>query len=130
MQNLKNNIRIIKYYSIKNQKTMEVHSELARKYAEILEQRKNVQTYAVDYPLNCLSLPATQSVYLTGALLEKDWTSDFYICLTDGTVAIREIEPEMPSRLSGIKKLELSRRYWKVNGVEDWKIVVNAGTEG
>ena len=61
----------------------------------------------------------------TADFLKQEWTTDFYLRFRDGTVGIREIVQQTAlQKRAEVEKLELSRRYWAVLGVVDWKVVV------
>ena len=50
---------------------------------------------------------------------------DFKLFFTDGHIGIREmiLKRKLHER-AYVEKLELSRRYWKAQGIEDWKLVM------
>jgi hypothetical protein len=56
---------------------------------------------------------------------EIDWASDFLIHFADGRLAVREVTTlEQLQKKAIVTKLELSRRYWKSMGIDDWKLVL------
>lgn len=57
-----------------------------------------------------------------------EWTTDFVIRTADGRTAIREFaDAQDVSKKAVMEKLELSRRYWSVLDITDWKLVVPGG---
>ena len=48
----------------------------------------------------------------------------------DGGEAVREIvTADLLGKHAEIEKLELSHRYWKARGVEDWRLVLTGEAE-
>ena len=117
--------RDIKYKSNKNDRVMVVHTEDARSYAKYLEERDEIVSYDVCVPLDPGALDRVDKVDIRGDYFRQQWESDFQLIYVDGTYGIREvIKPDDMEKLSEIEKLELSRRYWKLLGITDWKVVL------
>jgi len=117
--------RIIKYMSVKNGRMMIVHSDDARNYARALEEDEKVKSYEVDAIIDVEALQHINTVDIRGSYFDIEWLTDFLITYVDGTVAVREIVKK--NRLSArpvIEKLELSRRYWGMLNINNWKIVL------
>lgn len=58
--------------------------------------------------------------------LALQWTTDFVIHTADGQIAVREFaDPKDFSKKAVVEKLELSRRYWAILDISDWKLVVS-----
>lgn len=116
--------RDVKFFSEKNQSMMLVHSEEARAYSKYLESREEVDTYEVRKPLDVGRLKTVARTDIRGDYFEQEWTTDFYIKHCDGTIAVREVirSSDLEKR-ADVEKLELSRRYWVLLGVTDWKVV-------
>lgn len=125
MEQAKRRIRKIKFNSIKNNEVMEVHSDLALRYARILEDNYEIVRYQCDVSLNASKYKFIDSIGIKKSYFENDWISHFKIWWKNGTVSVREIVMQHDiNRPSTIQKLELSRRYWEQEGITDWKIVL------
>ena len=104
---------------------MVVHTEDARSYAKYLEERDEIVSYDVCVPLDPGALDRVDKVDIRGDYFRQQWESDFQLIYVDGTYGIREvIKPDDMEKLAEIEKLELSRRYWKLLGITDWKVVL------
>ena len=118
-------VRDIRYFSEKNQKIMIVHSEGARAYSKYLEVREEVESYEVGKLLDEGRLLTIPRVDIRGEYRKQEWCSDFFIKYKDGITGVREIiRPSDLEKRAEVEKLELSRRYWAMLGVVDWKVVV------
>ena len=118
-------VRDIRFYSEKNQKIMIVHSERARAYSKYLEEREEVESYEVGKLLDEGRLLTIPRVDIRGEYRKQEWCSDFFIKYKDGITGVREIiRPSDLEKRAEVEKLELSRRYWAMLGVVDWKVVV------
>ena len=118
-------VRDIRFYSEKNQKIMIVHSEGARAYSKYLEDREEVESYEVGKLLDEGRVKMVSRVDIRGEYISQEWTSDFVIKYQDGITGVREIiRPSDLEKRAEVEKLELSRRYWALMGVLDWKVVV------
>lgn len=125
MEKLGKRTREIRFYSEKNKVMCSVHSAGAREYTKWLEERENVRGYEVNIAWDTAFLSRIDRVDIRGSYLITDWTSDFRLFFADGHIGIREMvrEDKLQER-AYIEKLELSRRYWKAQGIEDWKVVL------
>lgn len=118
-------VRDIRFFSEKNQKILIVHSEGARAYSKYLEDREEVESYEVGKLLDEGRLQMVSRVDIRGEYISQEWTSDFVIKYQDGITGVREIiRPSDLEKRAEVEKLELSRRYWALMGVVDWKVVV------
>ena len=118
-------VRDIKFFSEKNQTMIVVHSEEARAYSKYLEDWEEVERYEVNRRLDEGRLRSVPRVDIRADFLKQEWTTDFCLRFEDGTVGIREIvQPTALQKRAEVEKLELSRRYWTLMGVKDWKVVV------
>ena len=118
-------VRDIKFFSEKNQTMIVVHSEEARAYSKYLEDWEEVESYEVNKRLDEGRLRSVPRVDIRADFLKQEWTTDFYLRFRDGTVGIREIVQQTAlQKRAEVEKLELSRRYWTLMGVKDWKVVV------
>lgn len=125
MEKLGRRTREIRFYSEKNQAMRSVHSAYARDYTKWLEEREDVRGYEVNVAWDTAFLGRVDRVDIRGSYLIIDWTSDFRLFFTDGHIGIREmVREEKLQERAVIEKLELSRRYWKAQGIEDWKVVL------
>ena len=51
--------------------------------------------------------------------------TDFVIRYVDDSIGVREIvDSQNLYKLSTIERMELSRRYWKIMGITNWKIAI------
>lgn len=125
MEKIETKGRTIKFFSVKNQKTIIVHSLEAKIYADYLEKIDEVTHYEVLKEWDISLLNKLNQASIRKNYLQTKWVSDFLIYYSDHTTAIREIvKKNLLFNLSTIEKLELSRRYWKILKIENWKIIV------
>ena len=118
--------RDIQFWSEKNQQMICVHSRRARDFAKYLEQQSWVKTYQTCVPLALDKLPHVNPVDIRKEYLNMEWTTDFVIRIADGQITVREfVDTQDFSKKSIVEKLELSRRYWAVLDVADWKLVIS-----
>jgi hypothetical protein len=116
--------RDIKFFSSKNDAVVLVHNKTARDYADWLEHQAWVESYETGYPLDKAQMVHVNPVEIRPQFFEIDWASDFLIHFADGRLAVREVTTlEQLQKKAIVTKLELSRRYWKSMGVDDWKLV-------
>lgn len=102
-----------------------VHSRRARDFAKYLEQQSWVAGYETCVPLALDELPHVNPVDIRKEYLNMEWTTDFVIRTADGRSAIREfVDAKDFTKKAVMEKLELSRRYWAVLDISDWKLVV------
>lgn len=117
--------RTIQFRSEKNGVVLTVRSRTAKRYAERLEADKEVRTYATKVRWDEDELRNVDPLSIRKSYFETVWETDFVIHHQDGSIAVRELATEEDfGKLAAIEKLELSRRYWKMKGVEDWKVVL------
>ena len=122
--------RDIKFYSKKNDAMIIVHSREARAYTKHLEDWADVRSYVAGKPIDSTRLQLISTVDIRGDYFKQCWESDFYLLLTDGTVAVRElITTSDLTKRAEVEKLELSRRYWRSVGVTNWKIICVGGNQ-
>ena len=58
-------------------------------------------------------------------MFNQNWYSDFLIQYNDGSLTVRELlDKNKINYLKELRKLEFSRRYWKQQNINDWKIVL------
>ena len=110
---LKNNpkTRCIKLNLSKSSDVCRCYSELQSKYARILEARDDVELFTCNMPLNGLAM--------------GNYTSDFFVRRTDGTLMIREcVNRNHLTKPMTVRLLDASRDYWNRRGVTDWGIVL------
>ena len=125
MEKLDKRTREIRFYSEKNKAMCSVHSVGARNYTKWLEEREDVRGYEANVAWDTAFLGRVDRVDIRGSYLTTDWTSDFRLFFTDGHIGIREmVREEKLQERAVIEKLELSRRYWKAQGIKDWKVVL------
>lgn len=123
--------RDIKFFSEKNQAMVCVHSRKARDFAKWLERQPWVKGYETCVPLALDKLPHVNPVGIRKDYLTTAWTTDFVIHTADGQTAIREfVDARDFSKKSAMEKLELSRRYWAVLDIADWKLVISGEIVG
>jgi hypothetical protein len=124
MEKAKGKYRDIKFYSEKNKSVICVHTKTARDYAGWLEQQAWVESYEVNVPFEMDRLPNVNPVEIRPLYFQTEWASDFLLHFVDGRKAVREVSTLASlQKLATVEKLELSRRYWKAMGVDDWKLV-------
>lgn len=130
MQKQGQRFRDIRFFSAKNKLALSAHTKAELLYAGKLERDKRVLSYEIHVPL-CdfpvkISLRGIRTAYRDCA-----WTTDFRILTADGKVLVRELtEQDSLAAPATLEKLELSRRYWAVSLVSDWKIVVTEKEAG
>ena len=125
MEKLAKRTREIRFYSEKNKAMCSVHTTGARDYTKWLEEREDVRGYEANVAWDTDFLSRIDRVDIRGSYLKTDWTTDFKLFFTDGHIGIREmVREEKLQERAVIEKLELSRRYWKAQGIEDWKLVM------
>jgi len=130
MEKAKASIRSITFFSQKNKKMLTVHSRAARMAAQFLENDSSVLCYDTDVKLPSPCVPE-EKAGLRASYLSEAWMTDFYIERLDGTHFVAEVvTPEQLTKRAVIEKLELSRRYWKRQEIQDWKIFISRESEG
>lgn len=128
MNRMMKNQRNIKFFSEKNDAALTVCSERMKHYASLLENDYYVIAYRVHEAFNMSELSSVGSIDIRTEYMDVEapaWASDFWIEFEDGSRAIRELVDEtMLKQRSFLERLELSRRYWAVRNITDWKAVV------
>lgn len=120
--------RDIQFYSTKNGQMVCVHSRWARDYAKYLEEQAWVEGYEAGVPLELERFSHVNPVDIRPEYFQAAWGSDFLIHCADGRTGIRELVlADNLKKRSTLEKLELSRRYWSVLDITDWKIVLIGG---
>ncbi|MPM02785.1 hypothetical protein SDC9_49040 [bioreactor metagenome] len=132
MQRRKSNRRDIQFYSKKNNALIIVHTQKAHDYAKRLEQDETVAGYRACELLLPNKFEGVSPTYIRKEYFPKadgsgaNWETDFLIEYTDGRRGIREIVYKAEFTPTAVQLLELSRRYWVAQGIDDWKIVLFA----
>lgn len=117
-----NKTRDLSFMSAKNGRTMTVHTEQAMQYAMRLENDPTVSSYVTNHPLEQDKIEPEQGV--RKQYYETQWTTDFVVMFTDGTMGVRELVTKNKlSQRSEIEKLQLSQSYWQ-KITAGWKIVI------
>ena len=117
-----NKTRHLSFMSAKNGRTMTVHTEQAMQYAMRLENDPAVSSYVTNHPLEQDKIEPEQGV--RKQYYETQWTTDFVVMFTDGTMGVRELVTKNKlSQRSEIEKLQLSQSYWQ-KITAGWKIVI------
>ena len=101
--------RDIQFYSEKGGVMVKVHSKPARDYAKWLEGEAWVESYEAACPWDLTRYPHIDRIGIRPAYFETEWELVTAVQL---------------QKKADLEKLELSRRYWVVLDVSDWKVVV------
>ncbi len=132
MERVKKSRREIQFYSHKNKSLIIVHSQQAYNYAERLEKDETVGGYQA-----CVLLSPGQFDGVSRLRIRKEyfpkkdgtgvnWETDFYVDFTDGHRGVKEIAHSTKFNIAIVQQLEMSRRYWAAQGIDDWKIILFA----
>ena len=117
--------RDIRFFSVKNDTMLCVHTSLERDYAKWLEDQPWVERYETGVLLDASQMDHVSRVDIRSSYFDTSWASDFMVTLADGRKEIREIISSGQLRKRAVvEQLELSRRYWSALDVSDWKVVV------
>lgn len=117
--------RDIRFFSVKNDTMLCVHTSLERDYAKWLEEQPWVERYETGVLLDASQMDHVSRVDIRSSYFDTSWASDFMVTLADGRKEIREIISSGQLRKRAVvEQLELSRRYWSALDVSDWKVVV------
>ena len=125
MNKAKAKYRDIHFRSEKNGRVMCVHSAAERAYAKELEEDEQVLSYETG-----VALDPERHTYVNPLDIRKDyfkveWASDFVVRFENGTVGVRElVQVEGLTKRAEMEKLEFSRRYWSLENVASWKVVI------
>ena len=116
MRNANQKGRCVKQNLPKFSSVCKTYDDVQLAYALILSSAEDVQELKCNVPVEDRS--------------EGEFTSDFVITKTDGTIAVRECVPRSNLlRPRMVKLLDMSQRYWLQKGVSDWKVVINDDEE-
>ena len=119
------NKRTIRFYSEKEKQILTVFNEPAYIYAMNLETDDMISNYKIAVELNKSQFIQIDTVGLRNEMFNQNWYSDFLIQYDDGSLAVRELlDKNKINYLKELRKLEFSRRYWKQQNINDWKIVL------
>lgn len=132
MEKRKTKTRDIHFFSKKNNQMMCVHTELARKYAQKLEESEDIASYEVNVLLDRSRYSNVSQVDIRKEYFRIEWVTDFLLHFQNGQTGIRELsDKEVLPKRAIAERLEFSRRYWEALHVQDWKIIVMdaGGTE-
>lgn len=89
--------------------------------ARMLNADPSVIHIQCNIPLSLDEIPADDL-----NLPSETYTTDFVIHFADGKAAVREaVFRSHLSRPSVAERLELSRRYWRQQGIDDWGIIID-----
>lgn len=56
---------------------------------------------------------------------QSEWGTDFLIIFADGRKGVRElVHREDLTKRAMVERLVLSRRYWAVRDIDEWKVVL------
>ena len=120
--------RSIRFFSEKNETMLTVHSREARKYAERLEARADIKNYEVSAALDLGKFQYINPIDIRREYLSGEWFSDFLLHFEDGSLGVRElVEKNSLTKRAVVERLELSRRYWSLFDIRDWKLVITGG---
>lgn len=119
-------MREISFSSKKNVAIRSVHSKAMRIVAELLENDERVVRYETNIKIDTSLI--TDVVGIRPAYLNEEWTSDFRIYYEDGNIVVWEVLEESQSeKKSALEQLEVSRRFWKNQSINDWNIILVTG---
>lgn len=125
MERLGVKTRDIRFFSAKNDCIVCVHSRQARDYAKYLEDQSWVAAYEPNFPLNADRFAQVLPVDIRPDYFHVPWSSDFFLTYADGRKGARELAQAADLRKRAVvERLELSRRYWKAFGIDEWKVVL------
>ena len=117
--------RDIRFFSNKNDQIICIHSKWARDYAKYLEQQPWVQSYQAVVPLEPDYMQYVSPVDIRSLYFKSEWATDFLIRFVDGRKGVRElVHKEDLTKRAIVERLELSRRYWAVRDIDEWKVVL------
>ena len=113
-----NKTRDLSFMSAKNGRTMTVHTEQAMQYAMRLESDPAVSSYVTNHPLEQDKIEPEQGV--RKQYYETQWTTDFVVMFTDGTMGVRELVTKNNVLLSYLPKERKLRRISSMRKVPIW----------
>lgn len=125
MNKAKAKYRDIHFRSEKNGRVMCVHSAAERAYAKELEEDEQVLSYETGVALDPERYTYVNPLDIRKDYFKVEWASDFVVHFENGTVGVRElIQVEGLTKRAEMEKLEFSRRYWSLENVASWKVVI------
>lgn len=126
MEKVKAHRRDIQFFSRKNDMLYVVHTDIVERYAKYLEGDQSVKAYSPCVPLSTEKVSEVNPLDIRAEYLAKSmWETDFLIEHMNGTQAVREVAcVDDFKKRAVVEQLELSRRYWAAQGIDDWKIVI------
>ena len=102
--------RCEKQFLTKCQGICRTYSPLQQLYATLLQADPQVKTFQCNVELE-----------------KSEFTTDFLITKTDGTIIVREcVVRNLIAKPRMLRHLDESLVYWKDRGIEDWKVITNA----
>ncbi len=97
----------------KCQDVCRTYGELQSRYADMLAENPSVEEIRCNVLMEGLDI--------------GEYTSDFVCTDTDGKVFVREcVYRKQLQRRSTLEKLDASQKYWRLRGINDWKLVIDA----
>lgn len=97
----------------KSKEVCRFYDAIQSKYADILQEDKDIEEICCNVPLE--SLP------------EGEFTSDFLCVKKNGDYMVMEcVQRKHLQKPMTVKLLDISRDYWLKHGVSDWGIVIDA----
>ena len=125
MNKAKAKYRDIHFRSEKNGRVMCVHSAAERAYAKELEEDDQVLSYETGVALDLERYTYVNPLDIRKDYFKVEWASDFVVYFENGTVGVRElVQMEGLTKRAEMEKLEFSRRYWSLENVASWKVVI------
>ena len=131
MKKAKKRQREIRFHSPKCGRLICINSYAEQAYANVLEADEQVEGFEENYCLNTERFQNIDPVGIRSSYFDQEWKTDFLVHKKDGSHAVRElVRGDELTRNTVLEQLELSRRYWEVEGVSDWKIILVEGAVG
>lgn len=125
MKKAKRRQREIHFNSPKCKRIICVNDTAEKEYALKLESDEQVVSYEENVLLDKKNFNYINRVGIRTAYFGLDWKTDFLIRKVNGALAVCELVRQGDlDKVTVLEQLELSRRYWEVNGVSDWKIIL------
>lgn len=112
MRNSKTRTKTLKKKLNKCKTIFYAYNELQFKYGNLLDEREDILEIKCNIKIDCS--------------LGPDYTTDFYITKTDGSIMVREcVYRDKLLKPLTAKMLDASRNYWLSKGIKHWGIVIN-----
>lgn len=125
MKKSKKRQREIRFNSPKCDRIICVNSYAEQEYAKKLEADEQVESFEENYPLDQQHFQNINPVGIRSSYFTQEWKTDFLIHKRDSSLSVRElVRADELTKATTLEQLELSRRYWEVAGVSDWRIVL------